>query len=244
MAERFTRALETIGLSDKEARVYLAALELGPSTAQLLAAKATVNRPTAYIMIESLTKRGLMSSVQKGGKRFFSAAAPEQLLELTAAQRKDLQKKEDVAREILPDLLRFASGKEKPSVRVFEGDDVWTSLQRDMLATKAGEAFDISSGPPACLRGELREDVLANYRVSALRSAATGWDDASKKQSSRVETRTMIAGSLPIDGEVVMYGTKVILISPGSQGTSILIDDIKISATMRAMFTALWSAAA
>lgn len=244
MAERFTRALETIGLSDKEARVYLAALELGPSTAQLLAAKATVNRPTAYIMIESLTKRGLMSSVQKGGKRFFSAAAPEQLLELTAAQRKDLQKKEDVAREILPDLLRFASGKEKPSVRVFEGDDVWTSLQRDMLATKAGEAFDVSTAAPACLRGELREDILANYRVSALRSAATEGDDASKKQSSRVEMRTMNAGSLPIDGEVVMYGTKVILISPGSQGTSILIDDIKISATMHAMFTALWSAAA
>jgi sugar-specific transcriptional regulator TrmB len=244
MAERFTRALETIGLSDKEARVYLAALELGPSTAQLLAAKATVNRPTAYIMIESLTKRGLMSSVQKGGKRFFSAAAPEQLLELTAAQRKDLQKKEDVAREILPDLLRFASGKEKPSVRVFEGDDVWTSLQRDMLATKAGEAFDVSSAAPACLRGGLGDEVLAAYRVTALRTGSAEGKDASKNASGRVETRVVNADAFPISGEAVMYGTKVALISSGPQGTSILIDDAKISATMRAMFTALWNAAA
>jgi hypothetical protein len=52
------------------------------------------------------------------------------------------------------------------------------------------------------------------------------------------------ADAFPISGEAVMYGTKVALISSGPQGTSILIDDAKISATMRAMFTALWNAAA
>ncbi|MEY4744239.1 MAG: hypothetical protein RL272_184, partial [Candidatus Parcubacteria bacterium] len=71
MREDLAKELQKIGLSENEAKVYLAGLELGPSTAQMMAAKATVSRPTTYIMIESLIKRGLMSSFQKGKKRYF-----------------------------------------------------------------------------------------------------------------------------------------------------------------------------
>jgi len=88
MKEQLEKDLQQIGLSEKEAKVYLASLELGPSTAQTIAAKATVNRPTTYVMIESLIKRGLMSSFQKGKKRFFVAGKPTQLLYLLDAKKK------------------------------------------------------------------------------------------------------------------------------------------------------------
>ncbi|MDZ4385041.1 MAG: helix-turn-helix domain-containing protein, partial [Candidatus Moranbacteria bacterium] len=71
--------LQEIGLNEKEARVYLSALELGQSTVQDIAKKALVNRATTYFVIESLMKSGLMSSFQKGKKQYFVAADPDRL---------------------------------------------------------------------------------------------------------------------------------------------------------------------
>ena len=50
-----------LGLSEKEAAVYLASLELGPAPVQDISHKAKVNRATTYVMIESLMGRGLIS---------------------------------------------------------------------------------------------------------------------------------------------------------------------------------------
>ncbi len=123
--------LQAIGLSEKEARVYLAGLALGPSTAQLIAAKATVNRPTTYIMIESLMKRGLISAFEKGKKRHFTAAPPEQLLAVLAHEREDISKKESAVKAALGE-IREASRTAKAAVRVYEGVDPATILGQDM----------------------------------------------------------------------------------------------------------------
>jgi len=53
--------LKHIGLSNNEAKVYLAMLELGPSPVLDIAAKAAINRPTTYVQIELLKKKGLVS---------------------------------------------------------------------------------------------------------------------------------------------------------------------------------------
>ncbi|OHE33815.1 MAG: hypothetical protein A3J94_16070 [Syntrophus sp. RIFOXYC2_FULL_54_9] len=64
--DELKKQLEHLGLSDKESKVYLAALELGPTPVQDISHKAHVNRATTYVMIESLSARGLMSTFQKG----------------------------------------------------------------------------------------------------------------------------------------------------------------------------------
>ena len=53
--------LQELGLSEKEARVYLALFELGPSVVSGLAKKAGINRSTTYVILETLAKRGLVS---------------------------------------------------------------------------------------------------------------------------------------------------------------------------------------
>ncbi len=71
--------LRKIGLSDKEAKVYLAALELGKATVQEIAVKANVNRTTTYVAIEGLTEKELMSEYLENHKRFFIAEDPSKL---------------------------------------------------------------------------------------------------------------------------------------------------------------------
>ncbi len=78
--------LINIGLTEKEASVYLASLSLGSSTILKLAEATSLKRTTVYSVIETLKQRGLMSIELSGWKRRFTAADP-QSLSLTLKQR-------------------------------------------------------------------------------------------------------------------------------------------------------------
>jgi sugar-specific transcriptional regulator TrmB len=93
--------LEKIGLADKEAKVFLASLELGSSAVQEIAKKADINRATTYVIIEKLMKKGLMSSVEKGKKTYFQTEDPKRLLKLLEEQEEDLKKKEEEFKKAL-----------------------------------------------------------------------------------------------------------------------------------------------
>ncbi|MEK7068855.1 MAG: helix-turn-helix domain-containing protein [Patescibacteria group bacterium] len=71
--------LTSIGLSDAEAQVYLAALSLGPTTVLRLSRATDIKRTTLYTVIESLKQKGLFKIEIKGFKRFFVAEHPENL---------------------------------------------------------------------------------------------------------------------------------------------------------------------
>lgn len=88
----YEQSLKNLDLSEKEAVVYLASLELGSSTIQEIAKKSQISRSTAYEVIESLIKKGLMSSLTKGKKKYFSAAAPETLTTLIDIKERELEK--------------------------------------------------------------------------------------------------------------------------------------------------------
>ncbi len=54
--------LKNAGLSENEAKVYLAALELGETSVYRLAKKSLVKRTTTYLAVETLKEKGLMNS--------------------------------------------------------------------------------------------------------------------------------------------------------------------------------------
>ena len=87
------RDLQEIGLNEKEAKVYLAALELGQSVVQDIAKKAGVNRATTYFVIEGLMKMGLMSSFHKGKKQYFVAADPDRLIRVVEQEKGSIERK-------------------------------------------------------------------------------------------------------------------------------------------------------
>lgn len=109
------RILEDIGLSEKEAKLYLALLEAGPSTTGPLIKKLGLHKATVYALLQRLQERGLVGSIVKGKHKEFQASAPELLLEL-------LKEREDRVREALPELEKLQKrSKESQAVTVYEG---------------------------------------------------------------------------------------------------------------------------
>ena len=129
--DELIRQLSHIGLSDKEAAVYIASLEIGPSVVQDIAKKAGVNRATTYVMIEMLAGRGLVSTFVKGKKRFFAAESPDRLASLLRLQKREIEEREKDIENVIPILnAMFNAEGVRPQVRYLEGRDGILSVMK------------------------------------------------------------------------------------------------------------------
>jgi sugar-specific transcriptional regulator TrmB len=113
--EHLIEPLKNLGLSEKEAKVYLALLQLGPSTPYSIAKKAELKRPTAYVIAEELVEKGLIVHVPGEERKRYIARTPDTFIEERETRLKE-------AKAILPELRSFQKGTaEKPSILYFEG---------------------------------------------------------------------------------------------------------------------------
>ena len=77
--DSLAKILIDLGLTENEARVYVAALSLGPATVLKIAQAASIKRTTVYFVVESLKLKGLMTIAVKGFKKLYVAENPEKL---------------------------------------------------------------------------------------------------------------------------------------------------------------------
>ncbi len=117
---RFTKHLTTLGFSEKEAKVYLACLEMGSCSVAAVAEKTGVKRSTVYVMLESLTARGLVQPATNGKKSDVCAIAPTRVLEMLEEEKKAIEHKHGFFSSILPELMRATSMS--PAVEMVEVD--------------------------------------------------------------------------------------------------------------------------
>ena len=121
--------LEKLGLNQKEAKVFLAILELGESQISAIAKKSQVKRPTAYYIIEELEKRGYINKIIKGKRFFYKTTHPRNFLN-------DLDKQKKAFESILPQLeILFYRQNTQPKIKFFEGKNGLKQIYEEMLST-------------------------------------------------------------------------------------------------------------
>ncbi|MBI2888737.1 MAG: hypothetical protein HYY10_02320 [Candidatus Liptonbacteria bacterium] len=114
--------LQDIGLSDKEATIYIALLQADYSSPLELSRKLNMKRATAYVVLESLQKKGLVNETKVNKKTRYQAAPPERLETFIARQRIVLEEKAKLLEDIVPQFksIQKESGT-KPVVKYYEG---------------------------------------------------------------------------------------------------------------------------
>jgi len=249
------KELQKLGLSDKEAKVYLSSMELGPSPVQVIAQKAGVNRATTYVMIESLISRGLMSSFEKGKKKFFTAESPEQLVALLHKEEAEVKEKTRQMMEILPELkILFAAAEEKPKVKFFEGIEGLRAIQDDVLKSKYASQEEIvaldefdkifprqdSKDHRSEFAEKMRKEKIV-FRV--IYTSEKGKVLPSKKDGERSERRYIPPEKFPFATDIVIYGNKVALGACRGKIIGIIIESKEISEALRAIFNLAWEGA-
>ncbi len=251
MRDQLAKELENIGLSEKEAKVYLAALALGPSTAQAIAAKATVNRSNTYVMIESLIKRGLMSSFEKGKKRFFESEKPNKLMAVIDENLNDLQKKKRLFADLLPGLNELASGDiASTRVRLFEDLNGLVQLQNDMLqtASETKRVYAIAAVEDArkFVSADSMAPIWEKMRQNKIRIKViyTKMGEGQEIDNPYWENRRLPIEKFPFRGELVIYGDKASFVTyDGGKIIGTLIESTSINSLLKVLFELAWEQA-
>jgi HTH-type transcriptional regulator, sugar sensing transcriptional regulator len=242
--------LKNIGLSDNEAKVYLAMLELGPASVQELAAKAGINRPTAYFQIESLKKLGLVSVQNKGTKQFFVAESPEQLEALLDKQANQLEQKKKELKEVMPDLsTMFSLGDQKPVVRYFEGKEGLLSMQKILLKSKVKEILGMSSLDdlyqvfPKIKEDYVPERVRKKIKSRFIYTSSEGPILKSSDKQNLRESKFIPQDRMPFTADLTIFGDSVALASLKGNLTGIIIQHSEIAKSFKSLFEFTWNLA-
>mgnify|MGYP001596100219 CR=1 FL=1 len=247
------KQLEEIGLSDKEAAVYLASLELGKSPVQKISQQAGIKRVTTYVVIESLMKKGLMSSAQEGKKTYFFAEDPGNLIRIVESQKNEISQKEKTVSGISKELKElFESSGKRPVVRFFYGVEGIRTIRDDYLKEHDRLRNDYArSVTPVDLLFKIypkhTEEVTAKRTEKRIRSRViyTNISGPIKGATSKKELREALYAppkfSLP--GDISVYGDKVILSSLKGRIVEVLIEDKNIAETVKKLFELAWEGA-
>lgn len=119
--------LKEIGLTEGEIKVYDALLELGESTKTRIAEKSNVSPSKIYDVLHRLKEKGLVSAVEKNSVMHFSAADPENIRDYIEKKKKEIEKEQEMAEQIIPSLLlKYKKTKDEADVEVFYG---WNGLR-------------------------------------------------------------------------------------------------------------------
>ena len=240
--------LRELGLSEKETKVYLALLGLGSSIVSDIDKNAGVNRSTAYIVLESLTGRGLVNVAGHGGKKTFTALPAEQLirhLENTAKQYRDLAQ---AAHKLLPELKNIerqkkdrteTSPQSKSKIQLFEGQEGVKTVYEDTLASleqirayasvpSASHVLKLSSKQRKAI-GDVNVQVIFPNTREAREQLAQNKEEAREAFALR-------RGKSGFSAEINVYDNKVIFISP-AENFGVIIESKGVADALKKALT-------
>lgn len=242
--------LKHLGLSEKEALVYLASLELGPATVQDLSHKAKVNRATTYVMIEALSARGLLSTFVRGKKRFYAPENPERLVSILRFQKQELEEKEKEFSKTLPLLLALYNAEgAKPQIRYLEGPEGLETLRQTFEKLK-GEFVQILNVDDALTAREF--ETGRTRHVSVLKQEKVPFRVLAVGEKINLEDipdvgegkmKMIPFSEFPLHGEITVRGNHVLLFSYRSTILAVVIVSKEIADSVRALFDLAWKGA-
>jgi sugar-specific transcriptional regulator TrmB len=135
-SSRISKALNSLGLSEKEAALYLAILELGRGTVTEISRKANINRTNGYNILDSLAGQGLVRVSGKEPKQEYVAESPDNLLKLLNKRLRETEECIHQAKEFIPELKSIHKAEDRPQIKFYEGIDGLKQVYEDTLTAK------------------------------------------------------------------------------------------------------------
>ncbi len=243
--------LQKIGMTEKEAKVYLASLELGESSVQKIAQKSKVNRATTYVILEQLMEKGVVSSIEKGKKRFFVASGPYSLKQVIRQQAEEIEKKKQKLEKLFPKLKKVHNAlPNRAVVRYYEGKEALQSIRELFLQTKSKEmhAFyseqeimNVFDKEDRIKFSQRRVDEGINYTALFNPTNEPGNRPATKKEFTELVAVDKSKYHFPCD--ITIFDDHVSISILSGLPSGILIESSSIAETFRSIFKLAFEAA-
>lgn len=230
------QALQNIGLSDKEAKIYLALLKLKNALPSTIAATALVKRPTTYLILEQLVKKGLAGKIKKGSINYYQPVTPHTLVEDQYRRYHDLE-------GILPELLQLHKKfTVTPQISLFEGKKGMINIMEDSLraSTEILCWADVELATHTILSDYyptyIKKKVERGIWLRGIFSYSKESLEFKKKSKEELREVYLISKEdFPFSNEINIYDNKISIISHADE-IGIIIENENIANTQRSIF--------
>ncbi len=240
----FEKFLEELGLSEKEAKVYLALVQVDSDSIQNISQKTKINRTTVYPVLESLKKKGLVSEVQVDKKVHYEAAPPERLETFVERQKVVLEERSARLKDVIPQIKSIQREQgERPIVKLFEGRDgaisAYTEFYNFSNTAEKDGYYVINSD---LLAEVFTEKEMAQFRELRKNKKITTTIVYNRKDGEKTFDKNKIAIRLegnqyPITCDIAIIDDSVVISTLGKNISSFLIKSGDIANTLIALIT-------
>ncbi|MDD5103176.1 MAG: helix-turn-helix domain-containing protein [Candidatus Peribacteraceae bacterium] len=235
-----------LGLTDEEAKVYLACLEVNGGAVSVIARKAGINRVSCYHTLEKLLKRRLLSQYDKSGMKCFAPEPPEKLEELELERVK-------IAKSLLPQLKSLTGSLGfKPKIRFYEGrEGVERVFTESLIAKKEILGYTnlktVTNFFPDFFKEythtRLRKGIKTRYLSPNTVESVHVIDPFLPKtfDPNLIEILLVNKEQFPFENEVLIFENVVGIVSLKKEELlGLLIESATLARTMRAVFDLAW----
>ncbi|OGL71442.1 hypothetical protein A3B32_01840 [Candidatus Uhrbacteria bacterium RIFCSPLOWO2_01_FULL_53_9] len=240
MLKKHIDLLRDLGLQDSEARVYFAAIELGPSSVQEIAKRAELSRTATYTAIEQLEARRVFQSDKRGKKTVYLAEQPEHLLAHLRSQVRRMQEKAEIMEASMEE-IRLASGGEKPIVRFYEGLDVVRVLAEEVQKKDPTEWREMVNLEDVYKMASIEETTVLRTALMARQRNVRILHHGSIRKRLEWQQYRRIKGEKEIHGDILIYADTVALVTMRRKVVMAIIENKDIADTMSQMFDLAWA---
>lgn len=236
------KILEQSGFTEKEARVYLALLELGQGTVNEIAKISNLKRPIIYIVLEGLIKRGYISEVPERKINTYQAVDPS----IISSQLNDTAKN---FLEMLPIMKTLSrQGKGKPKIAYFDTKEgIWNAYNEVNNYEKAFFVTSLSR--------------IEKFFPGALKE----WENGYRKKRNKLHSKNLIPNNeqdieiakrfmnitdkieariLPelkdYNVDLAIYGNKLSIVSFSKEPFLVVIESEELIKTILQIFEIVW----
>lgn len=231
--------LKSLGLDEKQTKVYLACLELGTGTIHDVSQKSGIKRTSIYNFLDDLKQKGVISEVIEKNKITLVAVDPNSLVLKAEKQFEDMKK-------ILPELMGIYNlPSNKPKVRFYEGIDGIKNAYEDMV--QSGEdiyGYSDYDKMFTTMPNEYLWTIPEGRVKRKMKFFCIAKDGLRGREVKSMDTKqlreTKLVKDVEFDTEINIYGNKVAMFSFRRPGAAVIIEDGAIATTFKTIWRVWW----
>ncbi|MEI7621377.1 MAG: helix-turn-helix domain-containing protein [Candidatus Moraniibacteriota bacterium] len=228
--------------SEKEAKVYLAILELGEGNIAEITQKSKLKRATVYLEIEALKNKGYVSLVRRKKRNIYMAENPKRIEDR-------LKEKTETINKLMPQLLSIANAMDhKPKVRYFEGVEGVKEAYKDTLQYKGTEILGWYSNDRIdyfdksfILDYYMQKRIAQKIPMRMFAVQSTFMNSMNAKDPLHLRQMKIIkSDQFFFSAEINLYSKDKIAIIAHRENIALIIESKKIYDTLKSIFELMW----
>lgn len=243
-------ALKKLGLSEVDVEIYLATLKVaGSQPASIIANRLNMNRTTAYKGLLNLANKGLITKTMRHGIICFFAEEPEEKLKkLLDTKKQTLEEANQVILEALPTLtLQEQPSMAIPKIRYYEGVEGLKQIYEAVL--KEGVDYDRYGDISKIydVLGDFADEyLLKGKKLQVTSHAIMPYHKVNEKLHRKNKEGLIEALYIPldlfsIDGEILIFGNKVAILSLKNESLlGVIIESDIVAKMFKSIFMLTW----